>query len=229
MTADVGTRAGPGTGEQGSRRAGEAAPSQSAASQAALDTLLCELLPRQGCWSDEGYLWLTDHGNRPVEFTDGRIEELPLPTSTHQTILAFLHFLFRAWVRPRGGVVVESALRLRIREGKFREPDLLVLRDRSDPRYQERYWLGADLVVEVVGPDRPDRDLVEKRADYAEARIPEYWIADPRDETLTVLVLRGEAYVEHGRYGRGETAASALLEGFSAEVSAVFDAPETGG
>ena len=248
MAADVATRAGPGAGGQRSRRAGEAAPaasratapqeatasrtaaSQSAASsQAALDALLCELLPRQGCWSDEGYLWLTDHGNRLVEFTDGRIEELPLPTSTHQTILAFLHFLFRAWVRPRGGVVVESALRLRIREGKFREPDLLMLRDRSDPRYQDRYWLGADLVVEVVSPDHPDRDLVEKRADYAEARIPEYWIADPRDETLTVLVLRGEAYVEHGRYGRGETAASALLEGFVAEVSAVFDAPETGG
>ncbi len=248
MTADVATRVDPGTGEQRSRRAGEAAPaasraaapqettasrtaaSQSAASsQAALDALLCELLPRQGCWSDEGYLWLTDHGNRPVEFTDGRIEELPLPTSTHQTILAFLHFLFRAWVRPRGGVVVESALRLRIREGKFREPDLLMLCDRSDPRYQDCYWLGADLVVEVVSPDHPGRDLVEKRTDYAEARIPEYWIADPRDETLTVLVLRGEAYVEHGRYGRGEMAASALLEGFAAEVSAVFDAPETGG
>ena len=118
---------------------------------------------------------------------------------------------------------------MRVREGKFREPDLLVLRDRSDPRRRNRYWLGADLVVEVVSPDDPDRDLVEKRADYAEAGIAEYWIADPRDETLTVLVLRGEAYVEHGRYVRGETAASVLLEGFAAEVSAVFDAPETGG
>ena len=84
-------------------------------------------------------------------------------------------------------------------------------------------------MVEVVSPDDPDRDLVEKRADYAEAGIAEYWIADPRDETLTVLVLRGEAYVGHGRYVRGETAASVLLEGFAAEVSAVFDAPGTGG
>ena len=118
---------------------------------------------------------------------------------------------------------------MRVREGKFREPDVLLLRDRSDPRCQDRYWLGADLVAEVVSPDDPDRDLVEKRADYAEAGIPEYWIADPRDETLTVLALRGEAYVEHGRYGRRETAASVLLDGFTAEASAVFDAPETGG
>ena len=27
-----------------------------------------------------------------------------------------------------------SALRMRVRKGKFREPDLLLLRDRSDPR-----------------------------------------------------------------------------------------------
>ena len=240
MTTEVAARADTGAGERGSRGGGEAAvapqepdpqeatASGEAASQAALDALLCELLPRQGDWNDEGYLWLTDHGNRRVEFTDGRIEALPVPTDAHQSVLLFLHALFRAWLRPRGGVVMVSGMRMRVREGKFREPDILLLRDRSDPRRQNRYWQGADLVVEVVSLDDPDRDLVEKRSDYAEAGIAEYWIADPRDETLTVLVLRGEAYVEHGRYGRGETAASVLFEGFAAKVSAVFDAPETG-
>ena len=52
--------------------------------QAALDALLCDILPRQGCWSDEAYLWLTDHSRRLIEFTDGRVEELPMPTFTHQ-------------------------------------------------------------------------------------------------------------------------------------------------
>ena len=41
--------------------------------------------------------------------------------------------------------------------------------ERTFRRYQDRYWQGADLVAEVVGPDHPDRDLVEKRAGYAEA------------------------------------------------------------
>ena len=163
-----------------------------ATSQAALDALLCDILPRQGCWSDEAYLWLTEHSRRRIELTDGRIEELPVPTFTHQAVLlAFLYRLFHDYLRPRGGVAMVSGLRMRIREGKFREPDLLVLRERSDPRNQDRYWLGADLVAEVVSPDDPDRDLVEKRADYAEAGIPEYWIADPRDETITVLTLDG--------------------------------------
>ena len=198
------------------------------ASQAAFNALLGELLPRQGCWSDDAYLWLTDHGGRLVEFTDGHVEELPVPTDTHQAILAFLSDLFRAWLGPRGGVVRFSVLRMRIRAGKFREPDLLLLRDRSDPRRQDRYWLGADLVVEVVSPDDPDRDLVDKRADYAEAGVQEYWIVDPRDETITTLTLDGGAYMERGVFRRGASAESALLEGFSVDVAETFDAPETG-
>ena len=148
------------------------ATAASATSQDALHALLREILPPQGAWSDEEYLWLTDRCNHPIEFTDGHVQELPLPTFTHQAILAFLYRLFHAYVAPRGGLVMFSALRMRIREGKFREPDLLLPRDRSAPRCQDRYWLGADLVVEVVSPDDPDRDLVEKRADYAEAGIP---------------------------------------------------------
>ena len=193
-----------------------------------LGDLLCDLLPRQGAWSDDDYLWLTDHSRRLVEFTDGCIEALPMPTTSHQAILAFLHFLFRDWIRPRGGMVVEAPLRVRMREGKFREPDLAALLDRDDPRRQDRYWLGADLVVEVVSPDQPSRDLVDKRLDYAEAGIAEYWIADPRSETVTVLSLQSDSYAEHGVFGRRDTATSALLEGFAADVGMVFDAPTTG-
>ena len=53
------------------------------ATRHALASLLCDILPPQGAWSDEAYLWLTDHSRRPIELTDGRVEELPAPTDTH--------------------------------------------------------------------------------------------------------------------------------------------------
>lgn len=65
--------------------------------------------------------------------------------------------------------------------------------DARDPRRQNRFWLGADLVVEVVSEDDPERDTKVKRADYASAGIPEYWIVNPLDNTITVLVLEGTA------------------------------------
>ena len=192
-------------------------------SQDALNALLCHAMPPQGYWSDEQYLWLTDRTRRMVEFTDGRIEELPMPTATHQAIILFLLDVFNAYLRPRGGFVLFAGLRVRIGEGKFREPDVAALRDRSDPRNQDRFWLGADVVVEVVSPDDPGRDLVVKRADYAEAAIPEYWIVDARVETVTVLTLAGGAYVEHGVFSRGEAATSPLLDGLTIAVTAMVD------
>ena len=43
--------------------------------------------PTRATGREEEYLWLTDHTNRYVEFTDGFIEVLPMPTDRHQTIL----------------------------------------------------------------------------------------------------------------------------------------------
>jgi Uma2 family endonuclease len=191
--------------------------------QAELDELVLELLPRQGEWSPEDYLWLTDHTNRLIEFTDGYIEVLPMPTDTHQTTLKYFFLALHTFVQPHG-VVHFAGLRLQVASQRFREPDLLLLRDARDGRRQDRYWRGADLVLEVVSPDKPERDLVTKRGDYAAARIPEYWIVNPLDETITVLRLGGETYVEHGVFRRGARATSTLLPGFAVEVAAVFDA-----
>ena len=201
------------------------ATTAAATSQDALNAVLGDAMPTQGCWSDEHYLWLTDRTRRLIELTDGRVEVLPMPTERHQIILLFLYRLFYAHLQepPRDGVVVTSGLRMRVREGKFREPDLLLLRDRSDSRRRDRFWLGADLVAEIVSPDDPARDLVVKRADYAEASVPEYWIVHPDSETVTVLTLAGNAYVEHGVFARGDTATSPLLDGAVVDVTALFD------
>jgi Uma2 family endonuclease len=183
-----------------------------------------DLLPLQGLWTVEQYLRLTDQTNHLIEFTDGEIEVLPMPTSRHQVILLLLYELFKAVIWPAGGKVLVAPLRLQVRPGKFREPDLLMLRDAADPRYQDAFWLGADVVVEIVSPDRPERDTEEKPRDYAEASIPEYWIVNPLDETITVLTLDGAEYRPLGVFHRGEHAGSQILATFRVSVDEVFDA-----
>jgi Uma2 family endonuclease len=186
--------------------------------------VLEDILPPQGGWSEEEYLVLTDHRNRLIEFTDGFLEVLPMPTDKHQAILGFLYQAFLGFINSRGGKVRFSPLRLQIRPGKFREPDLVLLLSADDLRRQNRFWLGADLALEVVSEEKPERDLVDKRGDYAEGRVPEYWIVNPKTETITVLRLSGDVYEEAGIYKRGESASSVLRAGFSVAVAAVFDA-----
>src|SRR3954471_551556 len=183
-----------------------------------------DLRPLQGLWTEEQYLVLTNQTNHLIEFTDGEIEVLPMPTSSHQVILLLLYDLFRATIRQTGGRILVAPLRMQVRPGKYREPDILMLRDATDPRYQDAFWLGADLVVEIVSPDRPERDTLEKPRDYAEAGIPEYWIVNPLNATITVLVLAGGSYSIHGVFQRGELATSRLLQDFSVPVDQVFEA-----
>lgn len=178
----------------------------------------------QGLWTQEQYLRMTDNSHRLLEFTDGSIEVLPMPTDRHQVISRFLLFAFSLFMERVGGIVLYAPLRLQIREGKFREPDLLLVLDADDPRRQNAFWLGADLVIEIVSPDDPKRDLKTKRVDYAEARIPEYWIVNPEDETIAVLRLAGNRYLEQGIFHRGDMATSALLSDFTVSVNDVFDA-----
>jgi Uma2 family endonuclease len=188
------------------------------------DETVLDLEPIQGLWTEEQYLKLTDHSRRLIEFTSGRLEVLPMPTERHQAILEALFLAVRDFIEPRGGRTRFAPMRLRVRADRFREPDLLVLREANDPRRQNRYWLGADVVMEIVSHDDPDRDLREKRADYAEGGIAEYWIVDPANETITVLRLEGDRYAEHGVFRRGHLATSVLLTGFAISVDAVLDA-----
>src|SRR5215468_3237617 len=49
------------------------------------------LFPAQGEWSEDDYLWLTDHTRGLVELTDGHVEVLPMPTDEHQRIVLCLY------------------------------------------------------------------------------------------------------------------------------------------
>ena len=108
---------------------------------------------------------------------------------------------------------------------KIREPDV-VFKFKKNLLPEEVYFEGADLIMEVVSPDKKSRqrDYEKKVVDYAEGGIPEYWIVDPQEKKITVLTLEGTAYATHGVFGEGAVATSKLLSGFSVNVTDVFQA-----
>ena len=62
-----------------------------------------------------------------------------MPTDRHRAISQFLFLALLPFVGALGGKVHYAPLRLRIRDGKFREPDLLLVRDAHDPRRRNDY------------------------------------------------------------------------------------------
>ncbi len=184
------------------------------------------LFPEQGEWSEEDYLDLP--GNRLVELSEGCLEVLPMPTTLHQWIVLYLCRQLVDFASANNlGLVVPSALPVQLWPGKIREPDVVFLFNKNRRRDREKFWEGADLVMEVVSADPKGRrrDRVIKRAEYAKAGIPEYWIVDPIRRQITVLHLQGDKYAVHGTFKPGRHAGSRLLPGFSVDVTAAFAGP----
>ncbi len=180
-----------------------------------------QLFPTQGNWRELDYLALST--NHLVEYSNGLVEFLPMPTMVHQLVALFLCRCLYAFVSANKlGTVLIAAFKVRLWEAKFREPDVMFMKQKHASRMGQDYWEGADLVMEVVSPDDPSRDLETKREEYARAGIPEYWIVEPNLGKITVLTLSGTSYAVHGEFHRGEQAISKLLPGFVVDVTSAL-------
>ena len=181
---------------------------------------LAKLFPPQGSWTESDYLTL-DAG-RLVEFDQGCVEVLEMPTKEHQRIVQAIYRLLFAHIQAKAsGEVFVAPLPVRLWNEKFREPDVFFVsaqRGESDG-----YPDGADLVVEVISDDANSRrrDTVVKVEDYAKADIPEYWMVDLAAQQIQVGLLRGGEY-QFTQYTAGQHAESSILPDFRCSVTDLF-------
>jgi len=185
---------------------------------------IATLFPTQGEWSELEYLNLDT--NRLIEYSHGTLEVLAMPTELHQLVVFYLCSQIcnlRDGQPP--GVALLAPFRVKLFSGKFREPDVVFMLHENRKRRKEQFWEGADLAMEIVSDDDPNREYITKRAEYAQARIFEYWIVDPRDRTIRVLNLHDDSaeYRESGCYADGQIANSILLPDLKMAVTEVFD------
>ena len=93
---------------------------------------------------------------------------------------------------------------LRLKPGRIPGPDLVIVKD-VDPRELVIDAASVYLVCEVVSPSNAAADRVKKMAYYAEAGIPWYLIADPRQDLVLHLHRLVDAHYvldAEGRPGR---------------------------
>lgn len=192
-----------------------------------LATEIAKLFPPQGSWDKDDYLRLTDQSRCLVEFVDGTVEVLEMPTESHQLIVQFLFLAFHSVISSgRLGTLVFAPIRIQTGQNRFREPDLAFMLSENSARRTNDYWLGADLVVEVVSDDPASRrrDLQTKPAEYAQAGISEYWIVDPAQQVVRVFSLNQGSYDLIGQHFSGESTSSRLLPDLSIAVEDVWKA-----
>ncbi len=148
----------------------------------------------------EEYLTYDDGTGFHYELVDGRLELMNPPTIEHFLLVAFLDTAFIAEIhRLSLPWLAFRETGVRTGRNKSRLTDLCVV---TQEQARELLKVSAVfetpplLIVEVVSPDSIKRDYRHKRSEYAALEVPEYWIVDPLELKITVLLLEEGFYEE---------------------------------
>ena len=103
------------------------------------------------------------------------------------------------------------------------QPDLLFVSHEREHILTPANIQGApDLIVEVLSPSSSSRDWRAKRELYATHGVREYWIIDPTNRVVSVMMLRdGVLEIDQTRAG-GDSATSTILQGFSIAIETIL-------
>lgn len=118
-----------------------------------------------------------------AEWVNGETILFMPPTPEHQDVVSFLLALIRLYVNHfKLGKVLTAPVEMKpTPDSNSREPDILFVAQENLHRIGKSKLEGpADLVIEVISPESENRDMVDKRREYAFEGIREYWIVDHR-------------------------------------------------
>ena len=79
-----------------------------------------------------------------------------------------------------------------------------------------------DLIVEILSPSSSTRDWRIKRELYASHGVREYWIVDPTNRIVSVLLLQDGVLEIEQTHTEDDTATSTVLDGFSVSLDSIF-------
>lgn len=146
-------------------------------------------------YSFEEYLNYNDGTDNKYELFNGKLKLMPTPSGLHALIL---HFLFKILDQEIDRLqqqwkVMPGTVGVRTADDRSRIPDLIIL---SESQCQEIKTMRTAvlqsaplLAIEIVSPGNPEDDYRYKRSEYAVRGIPEYWIVDPEEQKVSVLLL----------------------------------------
>ena len=174
---------------------------------------------------------LTWNENERIEIINGEALMMAPPSRVHQEISGEIFRQLANYLEGKKCRVYAAPFAVRLFERDVEapedvdtmvEPDLSVVCD-SD-KLDKYGWKGApDVVIEILSPSTQRHDRLVKLGLYQRAGVREYWIVNPEDQTVQVMLLDGGGILQlHEVYDRTGVAKINSLEGCFIELNKVF-------
>ena len=163
----------------------------------------------------EGEIWELIDGDQFIPSTPG---------TAHQSVSIRLGSLLHVFVKGRGlGQVYIAPFDVVLSDVDVVQPDLLFISKAREDIVTAANVRGApDLLVEIRSPSTAGRDWTIKRGLYARYGVKEYWVVDPDERRVWVMLLSGDRLEEVRSYGMGDVLTSPTLEGLSIDLDDIF-------
>lgn len=149
-----------------------------------------ELVKKQGDYTVEDYYnWPEDER---IELIDGVIYYMSAPSIKHQELIGEIDFILKSFVKKDKGKCkvfgVPIDVQLDCDNKTMVQPDITIVCEKD--KFTKQNLFGApDFVLEVLSPSTRKKDMTIKLNKYVNAGVREYWIVDPKKETVIVYEI----------------------------------------
>lgn len=151
-------------------------------------------------YSFEEYCQYDDGTNTRYELENGQLIAMTPPKGLHFLIAQRLEKILTAAIQEQQqSWLCFKEAGLRTTDRKSRMPDLMVVEQEYFMALLEESLVFDQppvLAIEIVSPESFTRDYRYKRSEYASICVPEYWIVDPKESKITVLIFNEGLYDE---------------------------------
>ena len=132
-----------------------------------------------------------------AEVFEGQIYYMASPSQVHQTILLELSSVLNAFVKSKKGgcrvFIAPFDVKLSTSPLIIVQPDILIVCDKN--KLDGNRCNGSpDFIIEIISPSNPSDDYIRKLYYYKNYGVREYWIVDPRSQTVLVYFFEQDSF-----------------------------------
>lgn len=160
----------------------------------------------------------------PYQLIGGELIMSPSPTPFHQRISRNLMRAIDEFVEStKLGWIFDAPLDVYFTDRDIYQPDLIFVRkERVHLIGRNKFNIVPDLVIEILSPSNAYYDLTRKKAIYCEHGVEEYWIVDPEEETIEIMVKDGSFYRTEFMIRKPALLESPMFPGFTMSSEDIF-------
>lgn len=185
------------------------------------------MIPQAEKITYEEFLEMDSNTDEYLEYIDGQVYNQASPSIKHQRVSRRLSTKLDLYFDGKNCEPFTAPIDIKLKKENEEYvqkviPDLVVIYDKDG--FKENMYEGVpSLIIEIVSPSNSHHDYIRKLNLYERFGVKEYWIVDPRFNSIQINALNEEGNYEIiGIYKGDEIAYSSIFDQLSIDLEYIF-------